>query len=111
MSWTIPTSQVECRECGFLVTVPDNMWNRVSSANGSFLCPNGHSIRPKAPSEIAQLKEKIAALKEEADKMQRMLTSAHETRDHALEESRHQRNVNAGLRGYIARMKRSKKAP
>jgi hypothetical protein len=106
MSHWIETMTTTCRECGLPVEIPKHMWNRLAVANGTFVCPNGHAIRPKAPTDIAQLKEQITTLTAELAESQRRLGVAREERDGAWNTVRHLRHVNAALRGYIGRLKK-----
>ena len=106
MSYYVETSEVDCRECGLPVRVPLHMWNRLAASGGTFLCPNGHTIRPKAPTDIAQLKERIAKLTADLEESQRVLASVCVLRDGAWTTINHLRRSNNALRGHIKRIRR-----
>ena len=99
MKYEIETTWVECRQCGTPVAIASKIWDNLSANGGTFKCPLGHDIRPKAPDEIARLKEELA-------EVQRRLQCRDDDCIHWREMRARLEHVNASLRGYIGRLKR-----
>lgn len=83
----------DCPSCGILYAAPDDFFRRKSEANGSWYCPNGHSV---VFTESALTKAN-RELKEERERLQRALSRENEERAAKNDALRKLKRVQVGV--------------